>query len=81
METHQKDLRRERNLILDGRQRLGSTSAHLRNEGAAVIKSADALLGRPWDSRRLQAWEELLNQSMFRRPGRIRALRHWSRAL
>jgi very-short-patch-repair endonuclease len=80
-ETHQKDLKRERTLILDNWQRLGFTSAHLRNEGAAIIKSVDALLGRSWDSRRLQAWEELLNQSMFRRPGRARALRHWSRAL
>jgi very-short-patch-repair endonuclease len=81
VETHQRDLKRERTLILDNWQRLGFTSAHLRNEGAAIIKSVDALLGRPWDSRRLHAWEELLNQSMFRRHGRARALRHWSRAL
>ena len=81
VETHQRDLKRERTLILGNWQRLGFTSAHLRNEGAAIIKSVDALLGRSWDSRRLQAWEELLNQSMFRRPGRARALRHWSRAL
>jgi very-short-patch-repair endonuclease len=80
-ETHQKDLKRDRNLILDDWQRLGFTSAHLRNEGAAIIRSADKLLGRPWDSRRLQAWEELLNESMFRRPSRVRALREWSRAL
>ena len=65
-----RDLKRERTLILDNWQRLGFTSAHARNEGAAIIKSVDALLGRPGDSRRLQAWEELLNQSMFRRPGR-----------
>jgi very-short-patch-repair endonuclease len=80
-EVHQSDLKRDRTLILDDWQRLGFTSAHLRNEGAAIIKSVDTLLDRPWDSRRLQAWEGLLNESMFRRPGRIRALRKWSRAL
>jgi very-short-patch-repair endonuclease len=80
-DTHQKDLKRDRHLILDDWQRLGFTSVHLRNEGAAIIKSIDTLLGRPWDNRRLQAWEELLNESMFRRPGRTRALRRWSRAL
>jgi len=80
-DTHQKDLKRDRHLILDDWQRLGFTSVHLRNEGAAIIRSIDTLLGRPWDNRRLQAWEELLNESMFRRPGRTRALRRWSRAL
>jgi very-short-patch-repair endonuclease len=80
-EMHQSDLKRDRNLILDDWQRLGFTSSHLRNEGATIIRSVDMLLGRPWDSRRLQAWEELLNESMFRRPGRVRALRKWSRAL
>jgi very-short-patch-repair endonuclease len=80
-EVHQRDLKRERNLILGDWQRLGFTSAHLRNEGAMIIKDVDALLGRPWDSRRLQAWEGLLNESMFRRPGRARVLRRWSRAL
>ncbi len=80
-DVHQQDLRRDRYLILDDWQRMGFTSAHLRHEGAAIIRSVDALLGRPWDSRRLHAWEELLNESMFRRPGRVRALRKWSRAL
>jgi very-short-patch-repair endonuclease len=80
-DVHQHDLKRDRNLILGDWQRLGFTSVHLRNEGAAIIKSVDALLSRRWDNRRLQAWEELLNESMFRRPGRVRALPRWSRAL
>jgi very-short-patch-repair endonuclease len=80
-ETHRKDPKRDRNLILDDWQRLGFTSTHLRNEPAAIIRSVDTLLERPWDNRRLQAWEDLLNESMFRRPGRVRALRRWSRAL
>jgi very-short-patch-repair endonuclease len=80
-DVHQSDLKRDRNLILDDWQRLGFTSAHLRNEGVAIIKSVETLLGRTWDSRRLQAWEGLLNESMLRRPGRARVLRKWSRAL
>lgn len=79
-EVHHRDLKRERNLIMSDWQRFGFTSAHILNEGAAIIRSVDHLLGRPWDSRRL-AWEELLNESMFRRTGRARALRKWSRAL
>ena len=80
-DVHQSDLKRERNLLLGDWQRLGFTSAHLRNERAAIIGSVDTLLGRPWESRRLQAGEELLNESMLRRPGRARALRKSSRAL
>jgi very-short-patch-repair endonuclease len=80
-EVHHRDLKRERNLIMSDWQRFGFTSAHILNEGAAIIRSVDDLLRRPWDSRRLQAWEELLNESMFRRTGRARALRKWSRAL
>jgi hypothetical protein len=71
-EVHQRDLKRERNLILGDWQRVGFTSAHLRNEGATIIRDVDTLLGGQWDSRRLQAWEGLLNESMFRRPGRAR---------
>jgi very-short-patch-repair endonuclease len=79
-EVHQRDLKRERNLIMSDWQRFGFTSAHILNEGAAIIRSVDDLLGRPWDSRRLEAWEELLSESMFRRRGRARALPKWSRA-
>jgi very-short-patch-repair endonuclease len=80
-EVHQRDLKRERNLIKNDWQRFGFTFAHILNEGAAIIRSVDDLLGRPWDSRRFQAWEEILNESMLRRPGRARALRRWSRAV
>jgi very-short-patch-repair endonuclease len=79
--VHQKDLKRDRILIMGDWQRFGFTSAHILNDGAAIIRDVDNLFGRPWDSSRFQAWEELLNQSMFRRPGRARALRQWSRAL
>jgi very-short-patch-repair endonuclease len=80
-EVHQKDLKRDRNLIIGAWERCGFTSVQILNEGALIIRGVDKLLGRPWDSRRLQAWEGLLNESMFRRPGRARVLRRWSRAL
>jgi hypothetical protein len=33
------------------------------------------------DGLKITRWEELLDESMLRRPGRVRALRKWSRAL
>jgi hypothetical protein len=41
----QRDLKRERNLIMSDWQRFGFTSAHILNEGAAIIRSVDDLLG------------------------------------
>jgi hypothetical protein len=54
-EMQQKDLKRDRNLIMSDWQRFGFTSAQLLNEEATIIKSVDSLLERPWDSRRLTA--------------------------
>jgi very-short-patch-repair endonuclease len=47
-EVHQRDLKRERNLIMSDWQRFDFTSAHILNEGAAISRSVDDLLGRPW---------------------------------
>jgi very-short-patch-repair endonuclease len=75
------DLRRDRLLLSADWQRYGFTSRHLLNEAASIIRESDRLLDRPWDSARLRAWEDLLNGSMLRRPGRSRALAHWRRAM
>ena len=75
------DLRRDRALLRASWERHGFTSRHLQNDAPAIIKDADELLGREWDAARLHAWEDLLNGSMLRRPGRSRALSHWRRAL
>lgn len=79
-EVQDGDLRRDRLLLSADWQRYGYTSRHLLNEAASIIRDSDQLLGRPWDSSRLWAWENLLNASMLRRPGRARALAHWRRA-
>ena len=79
-EVQDADLRRQRLLNADGWERFGYTSRHLLQEGAAIIRQTDQLLGRPWDAARLWRWEDLLNHSMLRRPGRHRALSHWQRA-
>lgn len=76
-EVQDGDLRRDRSLLGADWQRYGFTSRHLLNEAAHIIRETDQLLGRPWDSARLRAWEDLLNSSMLRRPGRSRALSHW----
>lgn len=80
-EVQDKDLRRQRLLNAAGWERFGYTSRHLLDEGAAIIRQTDDLLGRPWDAARLRRWEDLLNDSMLRRPGRHRAISHWRRAL
>ncbi|WP_204913209.1 hypothetical protein [Microlunatus spumicola] len=80
-EVQDDDLRRDRLLLDASWQRHGFTSRHLLNEAASIIRSTDDLLGREWDGARLRAWEDLLNASMLRRPGRSRALSHWRTAL
>jgi very-short-patch-repair endonuclease len=80
-QTHRNDLARERRLVEIDWQRMGFTSAQLLHQGASIIASADRLLGRSWDHRRLARWEALLNDSLFRPAGRARAQRHWERAL
>ncbi|MGI3780907.1 MAG: hypothetical protein ACRYG2_09020 [Janthinobacterium lividum] len=80
-EVQDGDLTRDRALLRADWQRYGFTSRHLLNEAAAFIRDADQVLRRDWDAARLRAWEDLLNASMLRRPGRSRALTHWRRAL
>ena len=80
-EVQDVDLRRDRSLLAADWQRYGFTSRHLLNEAAAFIRDADQLLGRDWDAARLRAWEDLLNASIMRRPGRSWALVRWRRAL
>jgi hypothetical protein len=67
-------------LIEAGCQRFGFTKAQVLNEGATIIASTDTLLGRSWDPARLRRWNALIAESLFGRPGRARALRHWQAA-
>lgn len=80
-QVHRNDLTRDRRLIEIDWQRMGYTSPQLLNEGASIIASADRLLGRSWDRKRLARWEALLDDSLFRPAGRLRAMRRWQRAM
>ena len=79
--VHRSDLARDRRIVEIDWQRMGFTSTQILNEGASIIATADRLLGRRWDPRRLARWEALLEDSLFRPAGRARARRHWERAL
>jgi very-short-patch-repair endonuclease len=79
-DTQSHDLSRDRRLIEAGQQRFGFTKAQILNEGASIIASTDTLLGRSWDPARLRRWNALIANSMFGRPGRLRALRQWQSA-
>jgi very-short-patch-repair endonuclease len=80
-QMHRSDLARDRRLIEIDWQRVGFTSPQLLHEGASIIASADRLLGRAWNPQRLEGWEALLKESLFRPAGRSRAARHWQRAM
>ena len=65
--THRRDLDRDRRLAEAGWQRYGYTAVDLLQGGGGVIASADALLGRSWDPRRLQRWRALVQDSSYGR--------------
>lgn len=77
-EGHAQDLARERGLSANGWTRYGYTAQHLLRGGGEVIRDTDRLLGRAWDPRRLHAWTELVETSLWGRRGRARALRRWA---
>lgn len=76
-DVHENDLDRERRLLQADWKRYGYTSQPLLHHGAAIIADLDRTLGRPWKARRLQAWQHLVDHSLFGRPGRARAYGHW----
>ncbi|GAA3602261.1 hypothetical protein [Microlunatus ginsengisoli] len=78
-DVHRSDLERDRRIVRAGWQRLGFTSRDLLHDGASIISDADRLLGRYWDPCRLDAWNDLVANSLFGRTGRSRAYRNWRR--
>ena len=66
-------------LLIDGTPRLHEYDGGFQG-GAGVIADVDRLLGRPWDPRRLAAWNQLIEHSLYGRAGRARAYQHWRRA-
>jgi len=79
-DVHESDLARDRALLSAKFERYGFTSRQLLKGGAAIIADVDRLLGRPWDPRRLAAWNQLIEHSFYGRAGRARAYQHWRRA-
>jgi hypothetical protein len=70
--VHRADLDRDRRLLDSGWQRYGWTAAEVLR-GGPLIASADAALGRSWESRRLAAWRALVDDSWWGAGGRARA--------
>jgi hypothetical protein len=81
IDVHGSDLVRDRRLMAENWQRHGFISRHLISDGGSIIADVDRLLGRPWQPRRLTAWNGLLVNSLFGRAGRARAWRRWRRGL
>lgn len=80
-DMHRGDLRRDRNLVEAGIERLGFTSNEVLYEGGNIIASADRVLNRAWDARRLARWDALIADSLYGVRGRARARERWRRAL
>jgi hypothetical protein len=78
--THHHDLVREADLVEVGWQRKGFTAGQVLHGGGGIIASADRLLGRSWDSRRLRRWSGLVADSLFGPDGQARATQNWKRA-
>lgn len=78
-DVHRRDLGRDRKLVEAGWDRMGFSAYEVLRGTAAIIASADALLGRPVDPRRLARWQGLVADSLFGSVGRARALEHWER--
>lgn len=64
-EAHRADLARDRRLVEGGWQRLGWTAAEVL-QGGPVVAALDALLDRPWRSRRLVRWRSWVAASSWR---------------
>jgi hypothetical protein len=66
------DLRRMRRLLDAGIERRGYTSVDLLHHPTAILREADAALGRPHDPSWVGAWYDLLNASLFSSSGTAR---------
>lgn len=76
-DQHRRNLDRDRRLVEAGWQRCGYTSAEVLRGGARIIASADAVLDRPLQSRRLRAWQDLVAGSLHSPANRARVASRW----
>jgi hypothetical protein len=66
------DLARSRRIVRAGLQRRGYTSEDVLHRAVAVLRDADAAVGRPHDPRRIRPWHDLLRNSLFSAAGQAR---------
>lgn len=76
-DQHRRDLSRDRRLVEVGWQRCGCTASEVLQGAAGIIASADAVLGRGWQPRRLRAWQHLVAGSLHSTAGRARVRALW----
>jgi len=77
LRQHRRDLDRERRLVEAGWQRCGYTATEVLTRGARIIASADAVLSRTWEVRRLRAWQGLVAGSLHAPATRARLTTRW----
>jgi hypothetical protein len=78
--THAKDLARERGLANIGWTRRGYTAGDLLGRALAMLREADAAIGRHHDPGRLEPWRAALRESLFTEGGRRRLEDRWGLA-
>lgn len=69
-----RDLRRTGRIEDAGYERRGYTMEDVLHAAVGVLRDADRALGRPHDPRRIEAWHELLRDSLFTPQGRHRLM-------
>ncbi|WP_295657087.1 hypothetical protein [uncultured Nocardioides sp.] len=78
---HRIDLRRERGWAGTPYTRRGFTLDDLLQHPGVVMHELDRALDRPHQVRRLRAWRRLVDNSLYREPGRARVLNRWRRQM
>lgn len=79
-QRHAADLARDRTLPRAGFERFGYSSDVVVHNAPALLRDADAALGRPHDPSRLRPWWALLTDSAFTPAGRARLQARWDAA-
>lgn len=74
---YRKDRRRDSRLAGGGYTRHGWVSEDVLTKSVAILREADAAIGRPHDPSRIRAWHALLRESLFSPAGTALTRRAW----
>jgi hypothetical protein len=74
---HRKDLDRDRRLAGAAWTRRGYTSHEVLTQGIAILREADASVGRRHEAERIRPWHDLLAGSLLTPAGQSSVLRRW----